>query len=94
MPYSEDFNNEQQVETCMLDNLAECVSLSAFPRIYQIIYEFVRFFLSRSLNTESTSVRAKIVAHGNDLISLGVDGLRIDAAKRASHLYPPTYSSR
>lgn len=53
MPYSEDFNNEQQVETCMLDNLAECVSLSAFPRIYQIIYEFVRFFfISQSQHGE------------------------------------------
>jgi len=52
----QDFNNQKQVETCMLVNLAD-------------------------LNTESTSVRAKIVAHANDLISLGVDGLRIDAAK-------------
>jgi glycosidase len=42
------------------------------------------FFLSRqSLNTESPSVRAKIAGHANDLISLGVDGLRVDAAKRA-----------
>lgn len=61
----QDFNNEQQVETCMLDNLAD-------------------------LNTESTSVRAKIVAHGNDLISLGVDGLRIDAAK---HIAPASLSA-
>jgi glycosidase len=40
------------------------------------------FFLGRSLNTESSSVRAKISGHANDLISLGVDGLRVDAAKR------------
>ena len=43
-----------------------------------------------SLNTESTSVRAKIAGHANDLISLGVDGFRLDAAKRElSVLYYP-----
>ncbi|KAF8315247.1 glycoside hydrolase [Clavulina sp. PMI_390] len=51
-----DWNSEAQVETCMLENLAD-------------------------LNTESTSVRNKIAGHANDLISLGVDGFRVDAAK-------------
>lgn len=37
----------------------------------------------KSLDTESPSVRAKIAGHANDLISLGADGLRVDAAKRA-----------
>ncbi|KAG9049938.1 hypothetical protein FS837_008524 [Tulasnella sp. UAMH 9824] len=33
------------------------------------------------LDTASLAVRAKLAAYGNDLISLGVDGLRLDAAK-------------
>lgn len=32
--------------------------------------------------TESEYVRGKIAAHANELLSLGTDGLRIDAAKR------------
>ena len=39
-------------------------------------------FPDRSLDTESSSVRAKIAGHANDLILLDVDGLRVDAAKR------------
>ena len=35
-----------------------------------------------SLATESEYVRGKLVDHANDLMSLGTDGLRIDAAKR------------
>lgn len=37
-----------------------------------------------SLATESDYVRGKIAAYLNDLLSLGVEGLRIDAAKRKS----------
>ncbi|KAG8948519.1 hypothetical protein FRC04_009729 [Tulasnella sp. 424] len=33
------------------------------------------------LDTRSLTVRATLAAYGNDLISLGVDGLRLDAAK-------------
>lgn len=33
------------------------------------------------LDTASPAVRAKLAAYGNDLISLGVDGFRLDAAK-------------
>ncbi|KAI0646216.1 glycoside hydrolase [Trametes meyenii] len=33
------------------------------------------------LATETEYVRARLAQHGNDLLSLGVDGLRIDAAK-------------
>jgi alpha-amylase len=36
------------------------------------------------LKTQSTTVRTKIAAYLNDLISLGVDGFRIDAAKHVS----------
>jgi len=54
-----DWNNEQQLETCELVNLAD-------------------------LNTESESVRQRIATHANDLLSLGVDGFRIDAAKHVA----------
>jgi alpha-amylase len=36
------------------------------------------------LKTQSSSVRGKIAAYLNDLISLGVDGFRVDAAKHIS----------
>jgi alpha-amylase len=36
------------------------------------------------LKTQSTTVRAKIAAYLNDLIGLGVDGFRVDAAKHIS----------
>jgi len=39
-----------------------------------------------SLATESDYVRGKLVGHANELLQLGVDGLRIDAAKRKSHI--------
>lgn len=38
--------------------------------------------LRTSLATETEYVRQELVAYANDLISLGVDGLRLDAAKR------------
>lgn len=37
-----------------------------------------------SLATETEYVREQLAAYANDLISLGVDGLRLDAAKRMS----------
>lgn len=36
----------------------------------------------RSLATETEYVRSHLAAYANDLLSLGVDGLRLDAAKR------------
>ena len=36
-----------------------------------------------SLATETEYVRSRLAEYGNDLISLGVDGLRLDAAKRS-----------
>ncbi|KAF9512542.1 glycoside hydrolase family 13 protein [Hydnum rufescens UP504] len=53
------FQNETQLETCQLVNLAD-------------------------LNTESERVRKRLAQHANDLIGLGADGLRIDAAKHIS----------
>lgn len=35
-----------------------------------------------SLATETETVRSTLVEYANDLLSLGVDGLRLDAAKR------------
>ena len=35
-----------------------------------------------SLATENDHVRSRLAEYGNDLLSLGADGLRIDAAKR------------
>jgi hypothetical protein len=42
--------------------------------------------LPRSLATETENVRKRLATHVNDLMSLGVDGIRIDAAKRTSYL--------
>ncbi len=35
-----------------------------------------------SLASEKDNVRSRLAAFGNDLLSLGVDGFRLDAAKR------------
>ena len=42
----------------------------------------------RSLATGTDYVRGKLVDHANDLLGLGTDGLRIDAAKRKPHCWP------
>ena len=39
-----------------------------------------------SLATDTDYVRGKLADYANDLISLGVDGLRLDASKRESCL--------
>ena len=36
-----------------------------------------------SIDTGAEYPRSRLAEYGNDLISLGVDGLRLDAAKRA-----------
>ena len=41
--------------------------------------------LRTSLATETEYVRTQLAAYTNDLISLGVDRLRLDAAKLMSH---------
>ncbi|KAI0034829.1 glycoside hydrolase [Vararia minispora EC-137] len=51
------WNNEQEVWTCELDNLAD-------------------------LATETEYVRQTLANYGNTLLSLGVDGFRLDAAKQ------------
>ena len=37
-----------------------------------------------SLATETEYVRSRLAEYANDLLSLGIDGLRLDAAKRES----------
>ncbi|KAF5379275.1 hypothetical protein D9757_010696 [Collybiopsis confluens] len=51
-----DWDNEQEVWTCELENLAD-------------------------LATDTTYVRGRLAEYANDLMSLGIDGLRLDAAK-------------
>ncbi|KAG8737470.1 hypothetical protein FRC10_008154 [Ceratobasidium sp. 414] len=45
------------------------------------------------LATETEWVRAKLAYYANDLISLGVTGLRLDAAKRRGYHAPHTHST-
>ena len=45
-----------------------------------------------SLATETEYVRGKLVDHANDLLSLGTDGFRLDAAKRRSPTFGPVAS--
>jgi glycosidase len=61
------------VQTCELDNLAEYVVLPIPVSIANS---------SSSLATETEYVRGRLATYVNDLLSLGVDGLRLDAAKR------------
>lgn len=39
-----------------------------------------------SLATDTEYVRGRLAEYGNDLLSLGADGLRLDASKRGGHL--------
>lgn len=39
-----------------------------------------------SLATDTEYVRSRLAQYANDLISLGVDGFRLDAAKRTFYL--------
>jgi hypothetical protein len=56
-------------------SLAECVFMleGCLARVHTDLYG--------SLATETEDVRSRLAAYGNDLLSLGVDGLRLDAAK-------------
>ena len=72
------WGNRVEVLTCQLDNLAEYASSSSF-------FLWVGFTSSLasllSLNTGSEKVRSRLAEHANDLLSLGADGFRLDAAK-------------
>ena len=55
--------------------------MSALPLGAQAISLICR---CNSLNTGTDYVRSRLAQYGSDLISLGLDGLRLDAAKRES----------
>ena len=48
-------------------------------------------FLLYSLATGTDYVRGKLAAHANELLSLGTDGFRIDAAKRENRSFWPLF---
>jgi glycosidase len=70
------YYNRLEVQTCQLDNLAESVTLKPDMHI-DVLTDF------SSLATDTEYVRARLATYANDLISLGVVGFRLDAAKRA-----------
>ena len=93
------YNNEQEVWTCQLDGLAEYVRYEVIVHsdvdnvfFFLLCHAFsVPIFpkfsldaLRASLATETEYVRAQLAAFTNTMLSLGVDGLRLDAAKRMS----------
>jgi hypothetical protein len=51
--------------------------------IHKILGPYITF----SLDTGAEYVRGRLAQYANDLLSLGVDGLRLDAAKRTLFLY-------
>lgn len=73
----QDWSNRTQVQNCELANLAECVTPQQATLISRI-----NLTTHCSLATENDYVRGKLADHANSLLSLGVDGFRIDAAKR------------
>lgn len=66
--------NEVEVWTCQLDGLAEYAST------FKITSDVLTIIV-RSLATDTEYVRQRLAEYGNDLLSLGVDGFRLDAAK-------------
>jgi glycosidase len=70
----EDYTSQAQVQTCELVNLAESVSY--------LDNGFSYWQLNTSLATDTDYVQETLAGYVNDLLSLGVDGLRLDAAKR------------
>jgi hypothetical protein len=55
-----------------------------FSRVCTILLLLYQSLTSKypSLATETEYVRDRLAQYGNDLLSLGVDGMRLDAAKR------------
>ena len=64
------------MQTCELVNLAEYIPIA-------FLFVTAHFDCSySSLATDTEYVRGRLAQYANDLLSLGVDGLRLDAAKR------------
>lgn len=77
-----DYSNRLEVQTCALGHLAECANAiltfsSHRPSIFSI-----------SLATDTEYVEGILAVYANHLLSLGVDGLRLDASKRVSSRLP------
>ena len=72
------WDNRLEVQTCQLVNLAEWVTIFFFALVCLVN---LTNLLSSSLGTDTEFVRARLASYANDLLSLGVDGLRLDAAK-------------
>ena len=77
------YSNPVEVRTCQLEGLAE------YAHFHNHKYETTNmtfspiFVLSESsLATDTDYVRGKLADFGNDLLNLGVDEFRLDAAKR------------
>lgn len=71
------YDNRLEVQTCQLDNLAEYASTNFFFLGWLLN---LTWFAS-SLGTDTEYVRSRLAEYANDLLSLGVDGFRLDAAK-------------
>jgi glycosidase len=74
------YTNAIEVWTCQLDGLAEYAFLLPCHRVFH------SHCATASLATETEHVRQRLADYTNDLLSLGVDGLRLDAAKRMSQI--------
>ena len=61
-----------------MDNLAEYASTLFF--YFELGINLTTTFAS-SLATDTEYVRSRLAKYANDLLSLGVDGFRLDAAK-------------
>ena len=69
------------------------------PRVSPIVFHFqlhrtVYSQTNLSLATDTEYVRERLAAYANDLLSLGIDGFRLDASKRTSHPHPHPHPTR
>ena len=62
-------------------------SQSTYDYAFLALLSVLTLIRYASLATDTEYVRERLVEYTNDLISLGIDGLRLDAAKRMSSLY-------
>ncbi|CUA75640.1 alpha-amylase [Rhizoctonia solani] len=69
------YDNRLEVQTCELVNLAE------YGLLLSQSGPSTNVFRTHSLATDTEYVRARLATYANDLLSLGVVGLRLDAAK-------------
>jgi len=75
------YTNAIEVWTCQLGGLAE---YAFWLPCHRVSYSHCA---PTSLATETEHVRQRLADYTNDLLSMGVDGLRLDAAKRMSRIF-------